>query len=448
MNAGLAPLITVRSKEHARQQAEESLRLAKQQRGVLLDMIQAPNSKIKHNILDFGGPFEEEGENWQSINKTYLCEYVLVSLMNGSYKRSTNVYTPLSTDVSIGFPVTGDSLKMHTFFSMLKDNDKVSHAFLTLMGHAIDQVDTKLHFCKPIQDLEKFGNEVIAPIHTPSLILEETDENSDDIEFMARGGAGVGYSEDSTHETETIFKSFTCNDPWKPLLLSSGKVYETGMFDMISMHFSNDLLDGKPPHFTHGICITSKDFSDSPSKKAVVVNNRKMATIYHSMTPKNPNHCLATLVLKDSNGPEAYTHVAILDLGKGKKSHANMLSSFYTLAKSAVSAGSPGTNPFHISEGRIKEVKMTQPYDFAQVSNSLSFFYAPNMHVSLVSSFGKNFEVGMSVHSLRHLPQDMDVILGTPLVIDSLKNVPEWIQNRLENHVRSGIFPNLKSFIQ
>jgi hypothetical protein len=112
-----------------------------------------------------------------------------------------------------------------------------------------------------------------------------------------------------------------------------------------------------------------------------------------------------------------------------------------------LSAGSPGSNPFHVSEGRIRDVKMVNGnYDYAQASNSLSFFYAPRMQLSIIgsTSYGpcKEFEVGMSVHSLRHLPDNVDVILGSPMEISSTPH--EWVRDSIQRHVDHGRFPSLR----
>ena len=57
----------------------------------------------------------------------------------------------------------------------------------------------------------------------------------------------------------------------------------------------------------------------------------------------------------------------------------------------------------------------------------------------------------MSVHSLRHLPDDTDVILGSPLVVhgngDDGGGVSSWVEDTLYGHVKTGRYPNLKGVL-
>lgn len=447
MKAGLAPLTTIRSKEHAKMQAEESMNHAKLQREKLMNMVQDPKSTIKHNIVDFGGPYDlldgEDMGDWSRINKMYLCEHVLVSLYDGTLKRTTNTYIPQSTDIAISFPVTGSGL--YPYFSGLKGAD--NSYILGLIGHAASQVDTTKHLCIPIKDLEKFGNDVLAISSLNGMENNQTIEEND-LTSIAMGGAGVWYPEEDSHETDKVLKTFTCKDPWENLLNSKNSSSNPRMLKMIETFFSTICADGiaqgKLGHLDHEICITSKEFSGT-SKKSTVPN-QKMVSIRHTMAPVNSNHYLATLVLNDTK--DSYTHVALLDMGKGKKSHANLVASFYALARHALSSGGPGSNPFHVSEGRIRDVKMVNGnYDYAQASNSLSFFYAPRMQLSLIGSTSyntpsKEFEVGMSVHSLRHLPDNVDVILGSAMEID--QNPHEWVRDSVQKHADHGRFPSLR----
>jgi hypothetical protein len=343
MKAGLAPLTTIRSKEHAKMQAEESMNHAKVQREKLMNMVQSPGSSIKHNILDFGGPYDllddEVMGDWSRINKLYLCEHVLVSLYNGTLKRTTNTYIPQSTpDIAISFPVTGSGL--YPYFSGLRSKD--SSYILGLIGHAASQVDTTQHLCIPIKDLEKFGNDVlVVAVDAPKSPENNPTMEEIDLTSIAMGGAGVWYPEEDSHETDAVLKTFTCKDPWENLL-NSKNFSNPRMLKMIETFFSTICADGiaqgKLGHLDHEICITSKEISGT-SKKSTIPN-QKMVSIRHTMAPMNSNHYLATLVLNDSK--ESYTHVAILDMGKGKKSHANLVASFYALAKHALSAGKWG----------------------------------------------------------------------------------------------------------
>ena len=451
IRAGLAPLTTVRSKEHARQQAVDSLVLAQMQRCKIMNLIQqskAGQGVVKHNIIDFGGAYEDgTGEDWARINNTYLCEYVIVSLANGSVKKTSNTYSPHSTDICIGFPTTASfsvhgiqcsshatahSDTLNTFFSMVGDYWRDPSALMILIGHAVNQVDPKF-LCTPIQDLVRFSDQVLAPIYKtpavdPSTIdayVQHVCEYSDPVDPAALGGAGLSrqshadsqpYVDNAQcavgslilqpiHNVDTrnisspvypaLLQSISSADPWaSPPSTSNGS-----MLRMMGSFFAHEAVDsiklgGKATHISHEICLTSSPSVASPGGKV----NRKMVSVHHTMSPINPNHCLATLVLHDTSTGESYTHVGVLDIGHGKKSHANLVASFYALAKFSLSSGSPGAslgcNPFHVSSGRIEQVVM-DGYDTLQVSKSLSFFYTPIMQVQQLGSTSspKEYEV-------------------------------------------------------
>ena len=471
LRAGLAPLATVRSREHAMQQGMDSLLFVKEQRDKIMDMVQSarPGMAAKHNIIDFGGPYDGgTGEHWARINQSYLCEYVIVSLVNGTLKKTTNTYTPISTDIAIGFPVVGlsdsvDPLTLHDFFTMTGGHSNQSAALMVLLGHAVAQVDASI-LCNPIQDLVAFTDEVLVPTYTTTQPERENILGDP----IAIGGAGITYHQAPVNNDDdecnigslwmpqtadnvnlsstTTMNGFSCCNPWEPM--HTNTIFNgTPMSQFATSFFStNNDSGGKPTHLSHEIRLIRSKEDNMVKKKTSVWSKRKMVSIHHTMAPINPNHCLATLVLHDKATGEAYTHVAVLDLGHGKKSHTNLLSSFCALSKSCLSAGSPGSNPFHMPQTRIQKVTM-KGYDFAHVSNPLSFFWTPTMQVHMIGSSSttpvREFEVGMSVHTLRHLPDDTDVVLGSPLAIPSSSSLSDWMQERLKDHVKTGRYPNL-----
>jgi hypothetical protein len=243
-----------------------------------------------------------------------------------------------------------------------------------------------------------------------------------------------------------------------------GTIHTTSMLDMMTKHFSSSSSQSsmKSPmnHFTANECC--------------VVHNTKMLSVHHLCAPKNAKHCLATVVLcrrGTADKCEKYTHVAMLDMtsgdvgARGDKSmrkHHRFLSSFHMLSKHCLSAGDPNVNPLHTPPENIREVRM-DTYDSVWLSDSLSFFWAP-MTVRLrsqklspiangeVSDEHVTYDVGMSIQSLRHLPNDTTVFLGQELKLPAAlpKDIQAsgcaasaWTKSMLAECAKSGMFTNV-----
>lgn len=237
-----------------------------------------------------------------------------------------------------------------------------------------------------------------------------------------------------------------------------------GMFDMMARHFAMSDINREHyrKHYTTNECCTVYDKHHRNDSNDSNDMNAKMLSIHHLCTPKSPKHCLATVVLsrrassssKGEAGQEEYTHVAMLDLGAGDtpgkeknmRKHHRFLSSFHMLSKYCLSAGGGNTdvNPLHIPVEDIKSISM-DTYDSVCLSDSLSFFWAPMTVVvssPTTTTTTTTYDVGMSVQSLRHLPDDTTVILGQELRLAKDTSADAWVGCMLAECAQSGKFVN------
>ena len=90
-------------------------------------------------------------------------------------------------------------------------------------------------------------------------------------------------------------------------------------------------------------------------------------------------------------------------------------------------------------------------YDSVWLSDSLSFFWAP-MTVRIANDALPaqlvTYDVGMSIQSLRHLPNDTTVFLGQELRLpaalpNDVQDASAWTRSMLAECAKSGMFTNV-----
>ena len=431
---------------------------------------------------------------------------------------STNrCFRPTRTDLVVGFPVVGDQQTVDDLMGlltpMLSDDSCTPNpaAVVALTHHACKQVDSA-YVCGPMQHMIDIADELLG-----TTVLQNDNKHYDGVQTILGGGIrGVivsdtmrqlyslehhyqpqasgcagsssgsaqlksnfnrhpggcnhSFSKKDTPISSKLTVSIVTMDPFPSTPFSSrsrssscvpGTVHATSMFDMMTKHFSSSSSQSSMNHFAANECC--------------VVHNTKMLSVHHLCAPKNAKHCLATVVLCRRGATDEcakYTHVAMLDMTSGDvaprgdksmRKHHRFLSSFHMLSKHCLSAGDPSVNPLHTPPENIREVRM-DTYDSVWLSDSLSFFWAP-MTVRItgiedtmasVSDEHVTYDVGMSIQSLRHLPNDTTVFLGQELRLPAALPTSgcadvqasgcaasAWTRSMLAECAKSGMFTNV-----
>jgi hypothetical protein len=344
----------------SRQRVAALVRESSQHRRDVIKIIQeSPMIMQNHNVVDFGGA-------WETIQKRYLCEYVTVSFGAAS-TGPEGVYRSCCADMVGGFPVVSDTTsQLVHFFDMLPDDDwrtlsvLVNHAFKSQLGTGKSPI---------VKHLKNFMRNIAT----------------------------------TASDIQTV-------NSWSRF--SRSQAHNPKMFKMIQMYFE--------PTENHTRELRLTQCRDGPG----ALND--IMCIQHVMTPSSPNYALATLVIASISQPEkSYTHIAILALNKKvEKDHvlhykqSHFLASFSHLALHALHVDN--NNPLFTEE--IHADEKVVDYDMAKISNSLSFYWGrlstPQMRDKTQR---EDIQVGMSVLSLRHLPQNTDVIPVDKLSLASLR---------------------------
>ena len=338
----------------------------------MIKLIQESHTILQnHNVADWGGPLREgDDDAWKTIQKRYLCEYVTVSF-GGASPGPEGVYRSCCADMVGGFPVVSSSpSQLRLFFDMLPGDGGalsvlVNHAFKSQLGNGKSPI---------VNHLKNFMRNIL-------MIPGDTASDIQNINSWSR--------------------------------FSNSKAHNPKMFKMIQMYF-----ESTTQNHTRELRLTQ--CREGPG------GLNDIMCIQHVMTPSSPNYALATLVIASISQPEkSYTHVAIVALNKNvEKNHvmhykqSHFLASLTLLALHALHIGN--NNPLFMEE--IHADEKVVDYDMAKISNSLSFYWGRLSTPQMSDKTQReDIQVGMSVLSLRHLPQNTDVI---PVDKLSLANLP------------------------